>query len=386
MAEGAVGSAMGPRIGQAIRYDANGNRLDQYGKPINPGFEPGYGQVRGGHGFNINTMPGGAGASGSAFSATSMMPPGAAPGGMSWSMAPRDTATDTFNEGKSDQYNKDVWGAENTRRANDPLNKANYKSISDLLADPEAINDQVQAKIQAKQAGIADANTSAQRRQGMGVLGASGQMDAGSIAAMNERLGRTNLAAQEAGMSDLEVTRANQRNRDIMGAQNQASGQVGADTAFHQGQEDRYLVQQREPSESIPFMPNGAGVGGVAGGAAGGTSTGGTGVSDLDMFMGGPRMGGRDNSTAAGFNNFSGGGGEYTNTTMAGGAANMNQPTWKKPKPGYADPDWVQRSQPLPNTGNSMTSWWKEQQKNKMPSPFASATRDKPWSTIKSWQ
>lgn len=135
-------------------------------------------------------------------------------------------------------------GVENQYNA-DPTANATRGMVNNLLANPEAINDQVQSMIQNRAANQIAAQQNNQARQGMGVLGAAGQLDAGSILAMQERLGRGGMAQKQNTFRDLEVQRANQRNQDIQNAI--AAGQ-------RMSQQDNN-VRQTVASELIRNLP-----------------------------------------------------------------------------------------------------------------------------------
>ena len=122
-----------------------------------------------------------------------------------------------------------------------PLTQGSQRLTQQLLDNPEAISDRVQQLIQNKAANQIDAQTRAMETSGLGALAAGGQLDAGSIAAMQGRMGGQGMATRAATMSDLEQQRAIRRNQDIMNAAGMGRAQSQQDLAAAQQRNQDYL-------------------------------------------------------------------------------------------------------------------------------------------------
>lgn len=127
-----------------------------------------------------------------------------------------------------------LLGVQNSYDA-DPTNQMTRQRVNELLANPEALNDRTQNMIQNRAANSISSQMNAQNRQGMGVLGAAGQLDAGSILAMQERVGRGGMAEKQRVGTQLEIQRANQRNQDIQNAIATGQRQGQQDTGVRMG-------------------------------------------------------------------------------------------------------------------------------------------------------
>jgi len=123
------------------------------------------------------------------------------------------------------QQNQNMWNTAYNRLSSVDSNWRNNQNanttrgmVSQMLANPEAINDRTQALIQSKAGNAIDAQQRAMQNQTLGALSAGGQTDAASMAAALERIGNAGMAAKAGQISDLEVQRANQRNQDYYNA------------------------------------------------------------------------------------------------------------------------------------------------------------------------
>lgn len=112
---------------------------------------------------------------------------------------------------------------------NDPRTKATQGLTSQFLANPEALNDNVVAKIKNQNANQIGAQTDNAFKQQSGILAAQGDTDASTLAAMRARLTREGMAQQTGANTNLEIQRAQQRNQDYMNALNQGRAQTQAD-------------------------------------------------------------------------------------------------------------------------------------------------------------
>lgn len=89
---------------------------------------------------------------------------------------------------------------------------------SKLMAQPEALNDQVVQQMLNKQRAQVDAQANAQLAQGQQQLAASGQLSTGNLQALNDRIARQRIAGITQAQTDVGIQRANQRNSDIINA------------------------------------------------------------------------------------------------------------------------------------------------------------------------
>lgn len=111
----------------------------------------------------------------------------------------------------------------------DPRLKATQALTSRFLANPEALNDNVMAKIMNQTSNNITAQGDNAYRQQAGMLASQGESDASSLAAARARIAREGMAAQTGANTQLEIQRANQRNQDYMNALNQGRAQSQAD-------------------------------------------------------------------------------------------------------------------------------------------------------------
>lgn len=163
--------------------------------------------------------------------------------------------------------------------ANDPLKVGSDKLTQGLLANPEAMNDQVMQSILNRSSNENRAAADNQYRQGLGLAANSGLTDAGSLSALRERVDRGAMANNQNQQTQLEIQRAQQRNQDIMNASN--LGRQGAQANFNvpfqtgnsimanqpQYRPDDYtgllaLSQQQQQNNTLNSLLGGRGMGG----------------------------------------------------------------------------------------------------------------------------
>lgn len=100
----------------------------------------------------------------------------------------------------------------------DPLIAQSRQNALSLMQNPEAINDQVQGMMLAKQGNMANANAQAQMEAAQNAMINNGQGDSSSQQATMNKLNNQRMTQLMSGQSDLEIQRAVRRNQDIQSA------------------------------------------------------------------------------------------------------------------------------------------------------------------------
>ena len=113
--------------------------------------------------------------------------------------------------------------------ANDPTANATRASVQALLANPEALNDATMAKIRGQTSAEISDKQNSQLRQALAMASSGGYGDLSTQLALQERGGRQGMAENQRAMTDLEVQRANQRNKDILGSISAGQSMTGQD-------------------------------------------------------------------------------------------------------------------------------------------------------------
>jgi len=163
---------------------------------------------------------------------------------------------------------------------NNPLVGQARGLVGGLMADPLSLNQRTQNQIMNRATGSIDAGANQQLRNTAGSLAAGGQMDASSIAAAQNMIGRNSQAAQAGTQSNLGIQAALQRTQDIQNAARLGQQQNAQDFGVNQSTANSYLqnmyVQKpymQDPSGQIAALGaqgGGGGGGGFGGGFGGG--------------------------------------------------------------------------------------------------------------------
>lgn len=240
------------------------------------------------------------------------------------------------NQGAFDQSAANIRGV--TKQYNDPNSQmgqtvqSTRALVQKLLGNPEALNDNVQAQIQARAQNQIRAKQEEQQRLMTNQMMQSGQGDMASLQAGRERLGNQAAAESQRTATGLDIQRANQRNQDYMNAAN-------AGQQFTQQDMNANLAPESTVLQNMLYqMPDDyAGLIGALGqynyGQAAqngfGMSQGGAQNYAYDQMFGSPLMtkmgsyGGGSASTVPGMNPFAQpaytGGSGYTNQQAQGG-------------------------------------------------------------------
>lgn len=128
------------------------------------------------------------------------------------------------NQGAFDQSAGNIRDV--TKQYNDPNSQmgqtvqSTRALVQKLLGNPEALNDNVQAQIQARAQNQIRAKQEEQQRLMTNQMTQSGQGDMASLQAGRERLGNQAAAESQRTATGLDIQRANQRNQDYMNAAN----------------------------------------------------------------------------------------------------------------------------------------------------------------------
>lgn len=134
--------------------------------------------------------------------------------------------------------------------ANDPMTQGARSIAGEMMANPEAINDQTQQKIINRARTSIDSQANAALAQGRNMLAAQGQLSPGALQALNDRINRQRMAGVVNNGTNLDITRANQRNADYYNAMN-AGRTMGNDAnTVNMGAAQTYLqnMPQYQPA------------------------------------------------------------------------------------------------------------------------------------------
>lgn len=112
----------------------------------------------------------------------------------------------------------------------DPMTTGARGLAANLMANPEAINDQTQSLIRNAQMNQLGAQGNSAMRRGSAQLASRGQLNPAAQARMQERIGMGTQAAMSRALAQTEIDRALRRNQDIMAAMG-AGRQLGNDQA-----------------------------------------------------------------------------------------------------------------------------------------------------------
>jgi hypothetical protein len=133
------------------------------------------------------------------------------------------------------QFNIDQWTAGNQnlqgvlgRADADPMTMGARDLASQLLANPEAINDSVQQQILNRARAQMEAQAQAAQQQAIGTMMSGGQMSDSALGALNERMARQRMASLSGLTSQVEIERALRRRQDELQAATLAR-QLGMD-------------------------------------------------------------------------------------------------------------------------------------------------------------
>ena len=153
----------------------------------------------------------------------------------------------------------------------DPLWQATRQSAQNLLANPEAINDQTQQLIQNRASNQTNAAANTERDRMRRQLASQGMLDSSAGQGALGQLERDRMAGLADSTTSLEIQRANQRNQNILQAQ-----QAGASLAGQQNAVNQFATGTRAATD-LYFQPEN--LSGYAGYFAGGSGGGASGYS-----------------------------------------------------------------------------------------------------------
>lgn len=193
--------------------------------------------------------------------------------------------TQRWNEGKAG-----MQGVLAQNQSN-PIAQGTRGLVQEFLNNPESLNDRTANAIRNRQSNQIRSQTDNQFQNAAGMLGAGGQMDQGSLAALRRGFDRQGQAAIQNANMDLDVTRANQRSGDMARAIGLGQSQTGQDTGLALDVNKTLLQEtpQQMPNDLSGWVAALGQQGGMGGGMMGG---GFNNVGTVGGFGGGAAMGG----------------------------------------------------------------------------------------------
>lgn len=178
---------------------------------------------------NVSNLLGGGAAAGGMGAAYGV---GGGMGGLMQAQLQRNRETRDYNRGLWNTE-RDYTSAVPERFRADPVYQGARTQAQALVNDPEALNDATQQKIINRTTNMRNALFDSARGKERRQLAARGQLGGSAERQSLERLERGRAADLMRTVTDLEVQRANQRNRDIMAATQLAQGVAGQEAGLY---------------------------------------------------------------------------------------------------------------------------------------------------------